>query len=201
MTSPGQGVGCIALGRESKRLRDGLAARRLSLCEQRRAAGGGAAVCCVAQGRAQPGGGRFDWGAAVVPEPGRAQPQRGVAPTGDFAGRGVVVHTADCRNYQELQHNDKEGRGVVLGWHQDVEGEYRVELKIEVEQQRGIIASLANKISSLDGSIESIKVEERDAKSSSIHIFLAVNNRIHLARVIRRIRVLKSVVKVERVKR
>ena len=117
------------------------------------------------------------------------------------AGRGVVVHTADCRNYQELQHNDKEGRGVVLGWHQDVEGEYRVELKIEVEQQRGIIASLANKISSLDGSIESIKVEERDAKSSSIHIFLAVNNRIHLARVIRRIRVLKSVVKVERVKR
>ena len=49
------------------------------------------------------------------------------------AGRGVVVHTADCRNYQELQHNDKEGRGVVLRWHQDVEGEYRVELKIEVE--------------------------------------------------------------------
>lgn len=117
------------------------------------------------------------------------------------AGRGVVVHTADCRNYQELQQNDKEGRGVVLRWHQDVEGEYRVELKIEVEQQRGIIASLANKISSLDGSIESIKVEERDAKSSSIHIFLAVNNRVHLARVIRRIRVIKSVVKVERVKR
>jgi (p)ppGpp synthase/HD superfamily hydrolase len=117
------------------------------------------------------------------------------------AGRGVVVHIADCRNYHEIQEKDKEGRSVALRWHDSAEGEYRVELKVEVEQQRGIIASLANKVNSLDGSIESIKVEERDAKSSIIHIFLAVSNRVHLARIIRRIRVLKSVVKVVRVKR
>ena len=117
------------------------------------------------------------------------------------AGRGVVVHLADCRNYHEIQEKDKEGRSVTLRWHDKAEGEYRVELKVEVEQQRGIIASLANKVNSLDGSIESIKVEERDSKSSIIHIFLAVSNRIHLARIIRRIRVLKSVVKVVRVKR
>jgi len=117
------------------------------------------------------------------------------------AGRGVVVHLADCRNYHEIQEKDKEGRSVALRWHDNAEGEYRVELKVEVEQQRGIIASLANKVNSLDGSIESIKVEERDSKSSIIHIFLAVSNRIHLARIIRRIRVLKSVVKVVRVKR
>ncbi len=117
------------------------------------------------------------------------------------AGRGVVVHIADCRNYHEIQEKDKEGRSVALRWHDSAEGEYRVELKVEVEQQRGIIASLANKVNSLDGSIESIKVEERDSKSSIIHIFLAVSNRVHLARIIRRIRVLKSVVRVVRVKR
>ena len=117
------------------------------------------------------------------------------------AGRGVVVHIADCRNYHEIQEKDKEGRSVALRWHDSAEGEYRVELKVEVEQQRGIIASLANKVNSLDGSIESIKVEERDSRSSIIHIFLAVSNRVHLARIIRRIRVLKSVVKVVRVKR
>ena len=117
------------------------------------------------------------------------------------AGRGVVVHVADCRNYHEIQEKDKEGRSVALRWHDSAEGEYRVELKVEVEQQRGIIASLANKVNSLDGSIESIKVEERDSRSSIIHIFLAVSNRVHLARIIRRIRVLKSVVKVVRVKR
>ena len=116
------------------------------------------------------------------------------------AGRGVVVHLADCRNYHEIQERDKEGRSVALRWHDDIQGEYRVELKVEVEQQRGIIASLANKINSFDASIESIKVEERDSKASIIHIFLSVHNRIHLARIIRRIRVIKSVVKVTRVK-
>ena len=117
------------------------------------------------------------------------------------AGRGVVVHVADCRNFHEIQERDKEGRSVALRWHDDVQGEYRVELKVEVEQQRGIIAQLANKVNSLDASIESIKVEERDSKASIIHIYLAVHDRVHLARIIRRIRVIKSVARVTRVKR
>jgi len=116
------------------------------------------------------------------------------------SGRGVVVHVADCRNLNEIQQQDKEGRSVALRWHDDVVGEYRVELKVEVEQRRGIIALLASKINSLDASLESIKVEERDARASVIHIFLGVRDRIHLARVIRRIRVIKSVVRVTRVK-
>ncbi|MBT8139145.1 MAG: RelA/SpoT family protein [Gammaproteobacteria bacterium] len=116
------------------------------------------------------------------------------------AGRGVVVHVADCRNFMEILRNDKEGRSVNLRWHDDVLGEYRVELQVHVEQRRGIIALLASKINSLDASLESIRVEERDARSSVIHIFLSVRDRVHLARVIRRIRVIKSVARVTRVK-
>lgn len=116
------------------------------------------------------------------------------------SGRGVVVHVSDCRNYNEIQEQDREGRSVVLRWHENVVGEYRVELKVEVEQRRGIIAQLANKVNSLDGSLESIKVEERDSRASVIHIFLAVKNRVHLARIIRRIRVIKAVSRVTRVK-
>lgn len=116
------------------------------------------------------------------------------------SGRGVVVHRSDCHNFYEIQENDKEGRSVLLRWHDEPEGEYRVELRVEVERRRGIIAELANKVNSLDCSLDSIKVEERDASASSIHIFLMVPDRIHLARVIRRIRTIKSVEKVTRVK-
>ena len=116
------------------------------------------------------------------------------------AGRGVVVHVADCRNFNDIVSKDKEGRSVALRWHDDVVGEYRVELKVEVEQRRGIIALLASKINSLDASLESIKVEDRDSRASIIHIFLAVKDRVHLARVIRRIRVIQSVARVTRVK-
>lgn len=116
------------------------------------------------------------------------------------SGRGVVVHHSDCHNFYEIQEKDKEGRSVLLRWHDETEGEYRVELKVEVERRRGIIAELANKVNSLDASLDSINVEERDAKSSSIHIFLMVRDRVHLARIIRRIRTIKSVEKVIRVK-
>lgn len=116
------------------------------------------------------------------------------------SGRGVVVHIADCRNFCEMREKDKEGRSILLRWHDDASGEYRVELKVDIEQRRGIIALLANKVNSLDASIESIKVEERDAKASVIHMFLAVKDRVHLARIIRRIRVIKSVTRVIRVK-
>lgn len=116
------------------------------------------------------------------------------------SGRGVVVHRSDCHNFYEIQENDKEGRSVLLRWHDEPEGEYRVELRVEVERRRGIIAELANKVNSLECSLDSIKVEERDASASSIHIFLMVPDRVHLARVIRRIRTIKSVEKVIRVK-
>ncbi len=116
------------------------------------------------------------------------------------SGRGVVVHCSDCHNFYEIQEKDKEGRSVLLRWHDEPEGEYRVELRVEVERRRGIIAELANKVNSLDCSLDSIKVEERDASASSIHIFLMVRDRVHLARVIRRIRTIKSVEKVIRVK-
>ena len=116
------------------------------------------------------------------------------------SGRGVVIHLSDCRNFNEIQEKDKEGRSVLLRWHEQPDGEYRVELKVEVERQRGISAQLANKVNSLDASLESIKVEERDVSASSIHIFLLVRDRVHLARIMKRIRVIKSVSKVSRVR-
>lgn len=115
------------------------------------------------------------------------------------AGRGIVVHTTDCSNHREFELEDKEGRSMPLRWHDTVEGEYRVELKVEVEQQRGIIAQLANQVTAAEANTESIKVEERDAATSIIHIFLLVHDRVHLARVIKKLRTLKQVSQVERV--
>lgn len=116
------------------------------------------------------------------------------------SGRGVVVHRSDCKNYIEMHEQDNEGRAVALRWHSKATGEYHVELRVEVEQQRGIIALLANKVNSLEASLESIRVEERDVQTSIIHIYLMVKDRKHLARIIRRIRNIKSVEKVTRVK-
>ena len=81
------------------------------------------------------------------------------------------------------------------------ERRFSVELLVEMENQKGAIAALANRISSLDVDIEKIGVEERDARFGQARLVVAVTDRINLARIIRRMRTVKSVIKVTRVKR
>ena len=113
-------------------------------------------------------------------------------------GRGVVVHRDNCNNIAE-QRNDPE-RCMPLRWADDTRGEFSVELLVDLESQKGVIAALANRISSLDVNIEKIGLEERDARFSQARLVIAVTDRVNLARIIRRMRTVKSVIKVTRVK-
>lgn len=112
------------------------------------------------------------------------------------AGRGIVVHNESCRNVAEFRNDPK--KFIQLRWDPEVEGEFTTELRVEVEHQRGIIATIANTISDAEANIEKITTEDRDAKFSVVHLTLTVRNRIHLARVIKRIRLQKSVTRVIR---
>lgn len=87
-----------------------------------------------------------------------------------------------------------------LRWADDTRGEFSVELLVDLESQKGVIAALANRISSLDVNIEKIGLEERDARFSQARLVIAVTDRVNLARIIRRMRTVKSVIKVTRVK-
>ena len=113
-------------------------------------------------------------------------------------GRGVVVHRDNCNNIAE-QLGDPE-RCMPLRWADDTRGEFSVELLVEMENQKGVIAALANRISSLDVNIEKIGMEERDARFSQARLVVAVTDRVNLARIIRRMRTVKSVIKVTRVR-
>ncbi|MGI9293774.1 MAG: ACT domain-containing protein, partial [Pseudomonadales bacterium] len=113
------------------------------------------------------------------------------------AGRGVVVHLDSCRNIADVHDNPE--KCVPLNWSAEADGEFRVELRVELLNQRGIIAELANKINSLDVQIDKISTEDRDAQFGLVHLELDVKNRVHLARIMRRIRSIKAVTKVSRV--
>ena len=71
---------------------------------------------------------------------------------------------------------------------------------MEVKTERGIIASLATRIANTGTSIEGIQVDERDAEHSVINLIIAVNNRIHLANIMRKVRTMRSVERVVRAK-
>lgn len=114
------------------------------------------------------------------------------------SGRGMVIHTDDCNNIADIRDNPE--KCVSVRWDPDVEGEFSVELRVELENQRGIIATLATTITGAEANIEKISTVERDARFSIVNLSLNVRNRVHLARVMKRVRLIKPVSRVTRVK-
>jgi RelA/SpoT family (p)ppGpp synthetase len=112
--------------------------------------------------------------------------------------RGMVVHTDSCHNSIDFRHNSE--RSVSLRWDDDVTGEYSIELGIELEKSRGIIAVLATKINSMDASLEKISIEDENPRMSSVKVIIGVHSRVHLARIMKKIRNIKAVTKVIRVR-
>ena len=114
------------------------------------------------------------------------------------SGRGMVIHADDCNNIADIRDNPE--KCIAVSWDPEVEGEFSVELRVELENQRGIIATLATNITGAEANIEKISTVERDARFSIVNLSLNVKNRIHLARVMKRVRLIKPVTKVTRVK-
>lgn len=112
------------------------------------------------------------------------------------AGKGLVIHQEACHNLNELRNHPE--KMSFVSWAQSISGEFLVDIDVEVESGRGIIATLAARVSERQGSIENIKVHERDARNSVIHLTIGVKNRVHLANIMRRIRTLKFVIHIRR---
>ncbi|MBF8223222.1 RelA/SpoT family protein [Halomonas sp. 328] len=113
-------------------------------------------------------------------------------------GKGIVVHRADCRNLNDLKGDPE--KLFPLEWSETITEDFPVALRIEMETRRGLVAELASLVTDADANIERIGIEERDARLAIVNLTLAVRDRIHLARIIKRIRNLPQVGRVGRVR-
>lgn len=114
------------------------------------------------------------------------------------SGKGMVIHSESCDKVNHL--STENGELIHLKWAKDITDEFSVALKVELERQRGIIAELATAVIKAEGNIEKISVEEQNAKLSVISLVVHVQGRIHLAKVMKRIRSLRAVTNITRVK-
>ena len=112
--------------------------------------------------------------------------------------KGVVVHRDQCNNLKEMR--DHSERLVALRWDDEVEGDYPVQLRVEVENRRGMIAVIATRINSMGVNIEKISTEHKDYQFTYVNLEMMVENRVHLARIMRRLRSINHVLRVTRIK-
>ena len=113
-------------------------------------------------------------------------------------GKGIVVHHHECRNRSIV--SKKHTNWLDVEWSKDAVGDFPTELRIEILNQRGALATIASTISERDSNIENVTVIDQDDRVCVDLITLTVKDRVHLAKVMRRLKELPIVLKITRVK-
>ncbi len=112
------------------------------------------------------------------------------------AGRGIVVHRANCRNLAE--YRNQPDKWLEVEWAAGIERDFQVEVRVDVQNERGTLAGVAAVIAEMGSNIDQVSVNERDTQTSTLSFQFLVRDRDHLAKVMRRIRSMAPVMRVYR---
>lgn len=115
------------------------------------------------------------------------------------AGRGIVIHTQDCKNVADFKN--KPEKWIDVQWEQKTERMFPVDIRMLITNQRGVLATIATVVAEMEANIEGVNLDERDGMYSMLSFTISVQSRQHLARIIRRLRSLETVVRINRAKR
>ena len=111
-------------------------------------------------------------------------------------GRGIVVHRESCKNLEAV--NKRSDNYIDVKWADDASGEFSCEIKLEIENKSGLLARTATVISECGADIENVIMEDRDGFSMNLLYLIKVTDRLHLAKIMRRLRRVSSVMRISR---
>ncbi|PSJ45278.1 guanosine-3',5'-bis(diphosphate) 3'-diphosphatase [Zobellella endophytica] len=113
-------------------------------------------------------------------------------------GKGLVVHLESCKNIRGYSKEPDKYLPVQWDMEQDFDFEFKTEIGIEIINHQGALAELANVIAATGANIHSISTEEKDGRVYVVELLITTKSRIHLANIMRKIRVTPNVLKVYR---
>ena len=111
-------------------------------------------------------------------------------------GKGLNVHRAECRNIKGWEREP--ARFFPVRWDNTTEKQFLCDIRVFILNKQGVLAKLTTMIATQDSNIQDLSTEDRDTGEYVIKITLSVKDRVHLANVMRKIRVMPDVQKVYR---
>jgi len=111
-------------------------------------------------------------------------------------GRGVSVHSAACPNVKNLMYNPE--REIEVEWESPDGDLFPVALRIETEDNPGMLARLTEVISKGETNIRQIEAQAVENGRGVIEVVVEVRDRKHLERIRRGVRGLSGVLEVGR---
>jgi guanosine-3',5'-bis(diphosphate) 3'-pyrophosphohydrolase len=125
------------------------------------------------------------------------QPIPGDSIVGCFQqGHGILVHTSNCSAVNHMRSTPEQF--ISMCWDDEVKGDFLVEITVEVVNRPGVLASLATAIAEAGSNISNIGIDPRDGRHNAITFAVTVADRRHLARLMRRLRLNKMVMRLYR---
>ncbi|MDE2600242.1 MAG: bifunctional (p)ppGpp synthetase/guanosine-3',5'-bis(diphosphate) 3'-pyrophosphohydrolase [Rhodocyclaceae bacterium] len=111
-------------------------------------------------------------------------------------GQGLIVHTHDCKTLAKLR-GERDG-WIDVEWQPEAEHLFEVGIRVIAENRRGVLARVAAEISASNSDIMNVSIDEGQGLYSMLQFTLQVTDRQHLARIMRSLRRLPEVVRIQR---
>ena len=126
------------------------------------------------------------------------KPIPGDAVIGHFtAERGLVVHQERCKNILSVREDPQQCFPV--NWGEPSGRVFTAEIKVIARDEPGLLANLASVITGQDTDISSIRTTEINTGMHEFVLGMEVSDRLHLSKILRKIRTSKSIVSVTRI--
>lgn len=104
-------------------------------------------------------------------------------------GKGVVVHTADCKNVMQFSAY----RLINVSWDSEEEAVYPATIKIICRNQKGVLSEISSLLTAEDVNIQSGHFHSNVEKKTEIYLHIEVNDSSHLYRTLENLSRLESV--------
>ena len=112
--------------------------------------------------------------------------------------QGMVVHTADCSQAKRLQAKEPD-RWIPVQWGSELNRRFDCRIRLLINNEKGILARVAAEIGESDANITYVGMDEDDEHMmTQLRFTIQVKDRVHLAHLIRNLRRVAGVNRVER---
>jgi GTP diphosphokinase / guanosine-3',5'-bis(diphosphate) 3'-diphosphatase len=112
--------------------------------------------------------------------------------------QGISVHATDCDVAKRL-HAKERDRWIELVWDAESTRRFDCRIKVLVDNEKGVLARVAAEIGESDANITYVGMDDdRDHVMKQLHFTIQVEDRIHLARLMRNVRRIPGVARILR---
>ncbi|AMO95629.1 relA/SpoT family protein [Collimonas fungivorans] len=112
--------------------------------------------------------------------------------------QGLVVHAEDC-TIAKRQRNKDPDRWIEVLWGEDLNRRFDCRIKVLVHNDKGILARVAAEIGDSDANIIYVNMDDdKDQLMTQLIFTIQVEDRIHLARLMRNVRRIRGVTRILR---